>query len=217
MCHLRDKYQRRAGWEYTPIQVSCRALPRGCYLLVLPRSPFRGFCEYELRFWGMAFSLVEVSISFSGASVPGWGGGLGCGLLSLVVVALTIRSLGRRDSPSPRSICSAEGPARWVLGTQVGLWRSYFGCLWVLALQELPSLFPIHTAMAVRCVVSRAATALWLLPRGRTSTGEVEAPTRDARGSVLIVALRVAETLAALALQRAFWSYARLHRHSQIA
>ena len=76
---------------------------------------------------------------------------------------------------------------------------------------------PLHTATVVRCVVSHAATSLRQLPRGRASTGEVGAPTNDAPGCVSAVSLRVAESLAALALQRAFWRHIPLHRHSQAA
>jgi len=65
-------------------------------------------------------------------------------------------------------------------------------------------LLPLYTATVFRCVVSPAATAHRLLPRGRASTGEVGAPTSDAPRCVSAVALRVAEALAALALQRTF-------------
>ena len=75
---------------------------------------------------------------------------------------------------------------------------------------------PFHTDTVVRCVDSPAATALWLLPRGRAG-GEVGALTSDAPGYLSAVALRVAEALAALALQRAFRSHIRLHRNSQAA
>ena len=69
-----------------------------------------------------------------------------------------------------------------------------------------PRLLPLNTATVVRCVVSPEATALRLLPRGRATTGEVGAPTSDAPGCVSAVALRVAEALAALTLQRTFRS-----------
>jgi len=63
---------------------------------------------------------------------------------------------------------------------------------------------PLHTATVVRCAVSPTATALRLFSWGRASTGEVGTPTSDAPGCVAAVKLRVAEALAALALQRAF-------------
>jgi len=75
----------------------------------------------------------------------------------------------------------------------------------------------IYTVTVVRRVVSTAATALGLFPRGRASTAEVTAPTGDAPVCVSAVTLRVAKTLAALALQSAFWSHVRFHRHSQAA
>jgi hypothetical protein len=78
-------------------------------------------------------------------------------------------------------------------------------------------LFQCNTAEVVRRVVAPAAEALGLLPRGRTPTRKVGAPTRDAPVSISAVSLRVVEVLAALALQWALWSHVRLHRHSQSA
>jgi len=66
---------------------------------------------------------------------------------------------------------------------------------------------PLHTATVVCCVVSPAVTALKLFPRDSASTGEVGAPTCDSLGCVSAVTLRVAEALAVLALQQAFWSH----------
>ena len=57
-------------------------------------------------------------------------------------------------------------------------------------------LLPLYTTTVVRCVISPAATAHRLPPRGRASNGEVEAPTSDTRRCVSAVALRVAEALA---------------------
>ena len=76
-------------------------------------------------------------------------------------------------------------------------------------------IFPLYTASVIRCVVSPAAIALRLFPRRRVFTREVGAPTSDEPGCVCTVTLRVAENLAALILQRAFWSHVRLHRPSQ--
>ena len=78
-------------------------------------------------------------------------------------------------------------------------------------------LFPLYTALVVRCVLSPAATALELFPRGRATTGEVGAPTRDAPLCVNVVSLRMSKALAALALQLAFRGHVRFHRHSQVA
>ena len=77
--------------------------------------------------------------------------------------------------------------------------------------------FPLNTAAIFRGVVTPAATALRLLPRGRAPTGDVGAPTRDAPGGVSAFSLRVSKALAALALQAPLWSHLRLHRHSQAA
>jgi hypothetical protein len=55
-----------------------------------------------LGFWGPAVFLLAVTLSFSDASVTGWGEGFR--LRGEVVVALTTRPLGRRNStnrPSP--------------------------------------------------------------------------------------------------------------------
>jgi len=67
-------------------------------------------------------------------------------------------------------------------------------------------LLPPNTATVARCVVSPAATSRTLVPRGRAGTGEVGAPTSDAPSCVSAVALRVAEALAAPALQRTLGS-----------
>jgi hypothetical protein len=77
--------------------------------------------------------------------------------------------------------------------------------------------FPLHTAPVVRRVVSPTATAQGLFLQGRAASGEMGAPTRDARGCVTAVSLRVSKALAALALQWALRGHVRLHRHSQTA
>ena len=113
--------------------------------------------------------------------------------------------LGRRTGPlsfwSGRLCCGDALPA--ALGRLLSKSRLRF--------------LPLNTAPVARCVVYPAATARSLVPRGRAPTGEVGAPTSDAPGCVSAVALRVAEALAALALQRTFSSQVRLHRHSQAA
>ena len=135
-----------------------------------------------------------------------------------VVVALTTRPLGRHDSPLAQVHLLGRGtsPLRFRSGRLASgdALSAAFGRL--LRKSRLRFL-PLHTATIVRCVDSPAATALRLFPRGRASTGEVGAPTKDAPGCVSAVTLRVAEALAALALQRAFWSHIGLHRHSQAA
>jgi hypothetical protein len=64
-------------------------------------------------------------------------------------------------------------------------------------------------------VVAPTAAALRLSPRGRTFTGEVRARKRDAPGCVAAVALRMAEVLAALALQWALRCHVRFHSDPQ--
>jgi hypothetical protein len=80
-----------------------------------------------------------------------------------------------------------------------------------------PRLLPLYTATAVRCVVSSAATGLWLYLKGRAPNGVVGAPTSDAPLCVCAFALRVAEALAALTLQWSLWMHVRIHRHSKAA
>ena len=63
---------------------------------------------------------------------------------------------------------------------------------------------PLHTDTDVRRVVSPAATALSLFPRGSASTEDLGAATGEAPGCLSAVVLRVSEALAALALQWAF-------------
>ena len=51
--------------------------------------------------------------------------------------------------------------------------------------------FPPNTAPVIRCVVSRATTALMLFPRGTASTDEVGAPTRDAPSRLSAVRIQL--------------------------
>ena len=119
--------------------------------------------------------------------------------------------------PSPKSICSAEGPARWAFGAAgwpvAALFRPRSGACF----QGRLRFFSLHTAQVVRRVVSPAATALGLFPRSTATTEEVGAPTRGASGCVSAVSLRVSKALAALALQLAFRVHVRFHRHSHAA
>jgi hypothetical protein len=62
-------------------------------------------------------------------------------------------------------------------------------------------LIPFNIALVVHRVVAPAATTLRLFPRGRASTEELGAPTRDAPGRISAVMLRMSKTLAALGLQ----------------
>ena len=126
--------------------------------------------------------------------------------------------IGRRCS-TPRPVPSAR-QRDWPAGLserRVGLLHRYFGCDLAPAYQvphSPPSTSHCHCSSLCGCP---AATALRLFPRGWAATGEMGAPTSDAPLCVTVVALRVAEALAALILQRAFRSHVRLHRHSQAA
>ena len=133
------------------------------------------------------------------------------------MAALTTRSPRTTlFQPSPRSICSAEGPltCRSRGKTIGGAISNTFGrslC------KGRPRFFPFDTVSVTRCVIAPAAAALWLFPRDRAPNGNVGAPTCDSPGRVSAVSLCVSEALAAFALQRALWSHVRLHRHSQSA
>jgi len=49
---------------------SCRGFDtRDCFLLRLPTSLLRGCCGFELKFLGLAVSLVEFTVGFAGAFV----------------------------------------------------------------------------------------------------------------------------------------------------
>jgi len=114
-----------------------------------------------------------------------------------------------------------------LLGRRTGplrFWSCRLGCsdAFPAALGRLLSksrlrLVPLNTATVARCVVSPAATARRLVPRCRAPTGEMVATRSEAPRCVSAVALRVAEALAASALQRTLGIQVRLHRHSQTA
>ena len=78
-------------------------------------------------------------------------------------------------------------------------------------------LLPLNAATITRCVVSPAATSRRLVLRGMAVTGEVGAITSEASRCVSAVAMRVAEALAAPALQRNLGGQVQFHRHSQAA
>jgi hypothetical protein len=84
------------------------------FFLVFPAAGLVAALDFGLGFLDPAVFLVAVTIGCEGASVTGLGGlGLGGG----VVVALTTRPPRTTwFQPSPRSVCSADGPARWALG-----------------------------------------------------------------------------------------------------
>ena len=122
--------------------------------------------------------MAAVTVSFSGSSVIGREGGLRCGCVGGFVVALATFPLGRRDfTPAQVHLLDREtGPLSFRSGWFAcgDALSAACGCL--LCKSRL-RFIPLHIATVVRCVVSPAATALRLFPRGRASTGEVGAPT----------------------------------------
>jgi len=119
----------------------------------------------------------------------------------LTQVHLLGRGPGPLNVPSDRVACG--GALSTLLGRPLCK-----GCL---------RFFPLNAALVVRRVVSPAATALRLFPRGNATAREVGAPIGDAPWSVSAVTLRVSEALAALALQWAVRGHVLLHRHLQAA
>ena len=91
---------------------------RGCFLLLtLPSSPFRGCCEFRLRFLRPGRLAGGGHYRLLGRLPDRLRRGIWCGFLDGGVVALTTRPPRTTwYHPSPRSICSAEGPACWGLG-----------------------------------------------------------------------------------------------------
>ena len=76
-------------------------------------------------FLGPAVFLVAVTSGCEGASVTGWGVGLGFGV-GVVVALTTPPPRTTWFQPSPKSVCSAEGPARWTLGAADWLLAALF-------------------------------------------------------------------------------------------
>jgi hypothetical protein len=161
---------------------------------------------------GFASFQVVVTLRFLGASVTGWEVGLGVGAGTL---ALTNRPLGRRSSSTRpgHQLCSGTCPLR-LQGERIALRRPE-----AVARRTLrkcsPPFLPFHETPVVRRVAATTATALRRSLTGLTLTSEVRANTRDAPRGVFAVPLRVAEALAALALQSALCRHVRLYRHSQ--
>jgi len=87
----------------------------GCFLLGLPSTRLRDSC-------GFGFKLLRPGRLPSGGHIRLLGRlrdrlKRGIWIRGEVAEALTTRTLGRRKNhPSPRSICSAKGPARWAFG-----------------------------------------------------------------------------------------------------
>ena len=181
-------------------------------VLTIAAAFFLDFPEARLGaavgFWGLAVSFVAVTKGFSGASVTGWGWGLGCELVGSIVVALSTRPPRTTCfHHSPRPICSAEGTARWALGAT----------RWPVALQEPPSLpSTSHSHDSSLCGFPRSH-GTEAVPTGLSVHRRGGSPHNDAPGCVSAFTLFGAEALAAFALQRTFWSHIRLHRDSQAA
>ena len=194
---------------------SCRGFStRGCFLLRLPRDPLRG-C------WGFGLRL------FRPGRLPGgghWGlsGRLRDLLRRVRFVGWVCRGL---DNTPPLDDMVPTLAKALLLGRRarpLGFRSGGFGCgdavpaaQGRLLSKSRLRLLPLNAATITRCVVSPAATARRLVPRGRAATRKVGAPTSDASRRVAAVALRVAEALAAPALQRTLGCQVRLHRHSQ--
>ena len=161
-------------------------------------------------FSGLAVILVAVNIGCSGTSVTGFGERFGLG--GGVVVALTSGPIRRNPRPAPSArqrVWPAELSER-----QGGLWRRSFGHSRESALQEPPShlsTLQIHGSSPFGFHRSHSTEAV------PASTGEVEAPTRDAPGCVSAITLYMSKPLAALAMQWILRSHVRLNRHSQVA
>ena len=200
----------RLLWFWRP-----RFLHSQLFLLGLYSSRLSGSCRIGLRLFrpgrlpgGGHFRLLEPFRDQLRRGIWIWGG---------VVVAFT-RSLGRlystpRPGPSARQMAwHAELPER-----QGGLKWLSFGQARAPALRQPPSFFPLNTAPVVRPCFFPATTALRLFPRGRASTEDLGAPTREAPRRVSAITLCVSEAQAALTLQWAFWSHIRLNRHSKAA
>jgi hypothetical protein len=189
---------------------------RGCFLIGFNRSHLSGCCRFRHRLFRLGRvpgccrvlelrSLRDRLRSWSGTLVRNVGFDNSPPSDDVAPPFAQVQLLGRGSGPlSFRGGRVANGSALMTL----------LGCpLYKSRLR----FFPLYTATVIRRVVSPAATALRLSPRGRASTGELEAPTRDAPGCVSAVTLRVSEALAAFTLQWPLWRHVRLHRHSQTA
>ena len=143
---------------------------------------------------GFSGQAVFVAIDCSGTSVTGLGEGFGLG--GGVMVPL----LGR--VPGPLSFRSGSVACGDALSATLGH----------LLCKRRPRFLQLYTST----VVPRVGTTQ-LFPRGGSSTGEVEAHTRDEPGYVTAVTLRVSKALTALALQWTLWSHLRLNQQSQVA
>ena len=195
---------------------SCRGFDtRDCFILRHPRSPLRGCCGFKRR------------CLRPGRLTGGGHCGLRGRLRDLMWRGINVRVVGwvRRsleDTPPSDDVIPPLAKilllGRWT--GPLSFWSVRLGCgddlsaaLGRLLCKSRLRLLTLYTATVFRCVVFHAATTHRLLRRGRASTGEVGTPTSDAPGCVSAVALR----MAALALQRTFWSQVRPHRHSQTA
>jgi len=98
--------------------------------------------------------------------------GKGFWIWGWIVVVLTTRPLGRRDS-TPRPGPSAGQRARpaKLSEREGGLWQQPFGQARALLCKSRPRFFPLNITPIVRRVVYPATTALRLFPRVRASTG----------------------------------------------
>jgi hypothetical protein len=94
---------------------SCGFDTRGCFLFRLPSGRLGAEGHLVSGFLGPAAFLVAVNLCCLGKPVTGCGGGLG--VEGAEEVALTTRPPRTTwFHPSPRSLCSAEGPAGCAFG-----------------------------------------------------------------------------------------------------
>jgi len=173
---------------------------RGCVLLRLPSSQLRGCCGFGLRLLrsgllpgGGNFSLLGSFRDRLGRGMwnSGWrDSGLDNTPHSndMIPPLAQVQLLDRR-----------RGPLFFRCG-KVGCEGAISATVESLLCKCGLRLFPIHSATVVGGVVSPAAAALGLFPRGTATTGEVGAPTRDAPGCVNAVSLRVQSACIALGL-----------------
>jgi len=176
-------------------------------------SCFRGCCDFGLRLFRLRRLLSGCHLWLGGCLSDWlWDG---------------FRSTGLDNSPPSDHVAPSLAQVHLLSrgSCLVRFWGSsrFACCVHPVALcrrplcKRGPRLFAFHTSTVVRRVVALTAAAPRLSPRGRAATREVRAPTRDTPRSVSAVPLRMAEALAALALEWALWRHVRLHHDPQSA
>jgi len=153
---------------------SCRGFDtRDCFFLRLPRSPLSGCCRFGLRFLrpgrlpsgghsrlrGRLRDMMRRGVR---VWVVGW-------------VRRSLDDMPPLDDVVPPLakvplLCRWTGPQGFRSG-RLTCGDAPSAALGRLLCKSRPRLLPLYTATVVRCVVSPAATAHRLIPRGRASTG----------------------------------------------